>query len=350
MLYNPQSVPQTSRRPVIPWPNSMRRPAHDIVCWKYLIASCTVAAAVLGVGVGGGRLLFIPATSTESNRGDDTVLSNLYLTEVDRMLARGRIEAAAVQASPVAATNAHGYREAGARASQDDIDQEMAGLDKAVEHNPRDATAFRNRAKAWEARDRPNLALADYDEATRIAPNDPTAFRDRGELWRRLGVLDLALLDLDRAIRFTFADAEIYCDRGMVWNQKGEHDRAIADFSHAVKVDPRRACAYIGRGVALLAKGEPARARTDIHEAMVIDPSLRNVVVISESNTNPQKTGGRPDAPPRHDFLRLPDERVPGIAAMINDIVAEFDSATPPSPKITVTVPASRYQVRTSTK
>jgi tetratricopeptide (TPR) repeat protein len=347
MLYNPQSVPQ-----------------NDIVCWKYLIASCTVAAAVLGVGVGEGRPLFIPATSMESNRGDDT--------------GRALIEAAAVQASPVAATNAHAYREAGARrgadrshslgpvttaglsltpmettgaASQDDIDQEMAGLNKAVEHNPRDATAFRNRAKAWEARGEPNLALADYDEATRIAPNDPTALRDRGELWRRLGVLNLALLDLDRAIRLTFADAEIYCDRGMVWNQKGEHDRAIADFSHAIKVDPRRACAYIGRGVALLAKGEPARARADIHEAIVIDPSLRNVVVISESNTNPQKTGGRPDAPPDgHDLLRLPDEGVPGVAAMINDIVAEFDSATPPSSKITVTVPASRYQVRNSTK
>jgi len=321
MLYNPLSGPQ-----------------NDIAGWKYLIASCTVAAAVLGVGVGGGRLLFIPATSLESNRGDDN--------------GRGLIEAAAVQASPVAATNAHSYREAGARASQEnDIDQEMAGLDKAVEHNPRDATAFRNRAKAWEARGEPNLALADYDEATRIAPNDPTAFRDRGKLWRRLGALNLALLDLDRAIRFTFADAEIYCDRGMVWNQKGEHDRAIADFSHAIKVDPRRACAYIGRGMALLAKGEPARARADIHEAIVIDPSLRNVVVISESNTNPQKTGGRPDAPPDgHDLLRLPDEGVPSVAAMINDIVAEFDSATPPSPKITVTVPASRYQVRTSTK
>jgi tetratricopeptide (TPR) repeat protein len=237
----------------------------DIVSWKYLIAGCAVAAAVLGVAVVGGRLVPIPATSIVEGKHDDDT-------------GRALVEAAAVQPTPVAATEPHGHQEAGAKASQGEIDQAMAGFDQAIERNPRDATAFRNRAKAWEARGESHRALADYDVATRVAPDDPAAFRDRGELWRRLGALDRALLDLDRAIRFTFADADTYCDRGLVWNKKGDHDRAIADFSQAIKLDPRRACAYMGRGLALLGKGEPARARADIDEAILIDPSLRDVV------------------------------------------------------------------------
>jgi len=238
---------------------------NDIVSWKYLIASCAVAAAVLGVAVVGGRLAPIPATSiVESKHDDDT--------------GRALVEAAAVQLAPVAATEPHGHQEAGAKASQGEIDQAMAGFDQAIERSPRDATAFRNRAKAWEARGEAHRALADYDVAIRVAPDDPAAFRDRGELWRHLGALDRALLDLDRAIRFTFADADTYCYRGLVWNQKGGYDRAIADFSQAIKLDPRRACAYMGRGLALLGKGEPARAHADINEAILIDPSLRDVI------------------------------------------------------------------------
>jgi tetratricopeptide (TPR) repeat protein len=239
----------------------------DIVNWKYL--SCAVAAAVFGVAVIGERLVSIPGTSVvESKHDDDT--------------GRALVEAAAVQPTSVAVATAiesHGQQEADIHQEADvKIDQAMAGFDQAIERNPRDATAFRNRAKAWEARGETQRALADYDAAIRIAPDDPAAFRGRGEMWRRLGMLDRALLDLDRAIRFTFADADIYCHRGLVWDQEGDHDRAVADFNQAIKLDPRRACAYMGRGLALLGKGEPARARADLNEAIRLDPSLRDVV------------------------------------------------------------------------
>ena len=258
--------------------DQLRAHQNDIIDWKYL--SCAVAAAVFGVIVIGARLVSTPGTGVGETRHDD--------------IGRAQIEAAAVQPTPEAAAELHGpqepvavteavtepqgHQQAGAQASQGEIDHAMVTFDQAIERNPRDATAYTNRAKAWEARGEAQRALADYDAAIRFAPNDPAAFRGRGEMWRRLGVLDRALLDLDRAIRFTFADADIYCHRGLVWDQVGDHDRAIADFNQAIKLDPRRACAYMGRGLALLGKGEPARARADLNEAGRIDPSLRDVV------------------------------------------------------------------------
>jgi tetratricopeptide (TPR) repeat protein len=254
---------------------------NDIVDWKYL--GCAVAAALFGVAVIGTRLVSIPATGVEANKQHD--------------IGRARIEAVAVQPTPEATATASelqspqepvavtaalteplGHQQADVKASEGEVDQAMVALDQAIERNSRDATAYRNRAKAWEARGEAQRALADYDAAIRLAPNDPAAFRGRGEMWRRLGMLDRALLDLDRAVRFTFADADIYCHRGLVWDQVGDHDRAIADFNQAIKLDPRRACAYMGRGLALLAKGEPARARADLNEASRIDPSLRDAV------------------------------------------------------------------------
>jgi tetratricopeptide (TPR) repeat protein len=264
----------------------------DIVSWKYLI--CAGLAAVLGVAVVGERLVHTPATSTVQHKGDaGRTLVEAVAVQPSSMAATelpGRQEEAAGSAvqptTPVATSEPLGQQEAGAKkAAQGEVDQLMASLDQALERNPRDATALRNRAKAWEAKGEADRALADYEAAIRLAPDDPAAFRGRGGLWRRLGDFDRALLDLDRAVRFTFADAENYCDRGLVWNQKGDHDRAIADFSHALKLDPRRACAYVGRGLALLGKGESARARADFNEATLIDPNLRDVIAraIAES-------------------------------------------------------------------
>jgi tetratricopeptide (TPR) repeat protein len=176
MLYNPPGVHQ-----------------KDTVSTKYLIASCAVAAAVLGVAVVGGRLVPNPATSIVAGKHDGDT-------------GRALVEAGAVQPPPVAAIEPHDHQETASQgkssketaskdtvsqgmasqgmASQGEIDQAMTGFDQAIERNPRDATAFRNRAKAWEARGEPHRALADYDAAIRVAPNDPAAFRDRGEFWR----------------------------------------------------------------------------------------------------------------------------------------------------------------------
>ena len=246
----------------------LRIDRNDTVSWKYFC--CAIAAAIFGIAVI-VQFLWLPATSIL----DGEHATSIGNSRPDEDPGRAPVEVAAV---PVTAGEPSSERTADVNARQEQIDQAMMTLDEAIERNPHDAAAFRNRAKAWESKGDTDRALADYDAAIRVAPDDPVAFRDRGELWRRLGELDRALVDLDRAIRFTFADAAVYCDRGLVWNKKGEHDRALADFSHALKLDPHRACAYMGRGLALLGKGELAEARANINKAILIDPSLRYVV------------------------------------------------------------------------
>ncbi|MGJ4943422.1 tetratricopeptide repeat protein [Bradyrhizobium sp. HKCCYLS1011] len=249
----------------------LRIDRNDTVSWKYL--SGAIAVVIFGVAMV-AQLVWIPVTSIVEGEH----ATSIGTSRADEDTGQARIEVAAVPPAPITASEPHDQQETDANALQGEIEQAIAAFDRAIERNPRDATAFRKRAKAWESKGDTDRALADYDAAIRVAPDDPTAFRDRGELWRRLGALDRALADFDRAIRFTFADAGIYCDRGLVWNKKGEHDRAIADFSHALKLDPRRACAYMGRGLALLGKGELADARANINEAILIDPSLRSIV------------------------------------------------------------------------
>jgi tetratricopeptide (TPR) repeat protein len=294
--------------------------------WKRAIVQCSIAGAVLSVGLVAGSARFVPlpkAVTVAAKAEKDAMRESAEVPVVRLAVVQNRDHTtdehddakavswtigASITPPPAIISmdrklirdeppvdrrpgvDAKLYSERGIAAYRGgDLDRALADFDLAIRQDRNDAQAYRNRGKVWEDRDDHDRALADYDEAIRLDPNNPEAFHERGLVWRRKGELDSALIDLDRAIRFSFADAGYYCDRGLVWYEKGRHDRALADFNQAIKINPNFAAAYIDRGITLRARGDLEQASADFDRATKIDPN--SLIVIQRANFEPLKAG-----------------------------------------------------------
>ena len=77
----------------------------------------------------------------------------------------------------------------------------MQRTDQAIELDPRNAKAYRNRGNARRAKGDLDGAIEDYDQAIEIDPRNARYHNNRGNLRRAKGDLDGAIEDYDRAIQ-----------------------------------------------------------------------------------------------------------------------------------------------------
>jgi tetratricopeptide (TPR) repeat protein len=124
-----------------------------------------------------------------------------------------------------------------------------------------------------EEEKQPELAISYYDEAIRLDPKDVTAYVNRADAYRHNGDYDRAISDYDRAISLDPGLAIAYFGRGFAYGRKGDYDRAIADYDQAVRLDPQNARALVLRGDAYSRKGDPGRAASDYNQAITLDPT-----------------------------------------------------------------------------
>ncbi len=82
--------------------------------------------------------------------------------------------------------------------------QALADLDKAIELDPMNASAYNNRGllnsshgKGWQA------ALADYDKAVELDPDFAVAYYNRGHVYAELKMNEQAKADYDKALSLT---------------------------------------------------------------------------------------------------------------------------------------------------
>jgi tetratricopeptide (TPR) repeat protein len=82
---------------------------------------------------------------------------------------------------------------------QGDLDGAIADFTKALEHNPRDASAYMNRGTARSARGDQDGAIADTTKALEHNPRDADAYYNRGLARGNKGDRDEAIKDLQKA-------------------------------------------------------------------------------------------------------------------------------------------------------
>lgn len=73
---------------------------------------------------------------------------------------------------------------------KDDLDRAIADLNRAIQLDPQNGSAYFNRASAYELKGQLDRALADFDQAYRVAPGDPEVFVARCDLLEKLGRSD----------------------------------------------------------------------------------------------------------------------------------------------------------------
>jgi tetratricopeptide (TPR) repeat protein len=136
-----------------------------------------------------------------------------------------------------------------------DLDRQIAGctsfINRAAGGKEGMASAYTNRANAYDEKGDSQRALRDYNEAIRINPDHPFA----------------------------------YYNRGLFYGHHGDNEHAIADYTEAIRLKPNFGDAFKSRGAAYFSTDQPSKAAADWVKAaeLGVDPT----------NPNPQTPYGR---------------------------------------------------------
>ena len=148
----------------------------------------------------------------------------------------------------------------------------IADYDRAIELNPRYATAYHNRGIACSNLEEYERAIADYDRAIELSSQEPAAYRNRGIAYADLKQYQQAIADYERAIELNPEDATAYHNRGLAYRNLKEYERAVADYDQAIELNPEDATAYHNRGSAYGNLQEYQRAIADYERAIELNP------------------------------------------------------------------------------
>jgi tetratricopeptide (TPR) repeat protein len=127
----------------------------------------------------------------------------------------------------------------------------------AINIDPQDAEAYKNRGLAKYKSGDKKGAIADYDNAIRINPQYAEAYGNRGIAKDDLGDKKGAIADYDSAIRINPQYADAYYNRGNAKSDLDDKQGAIADYDSAIRINPQYAKAYTNR-----ADGATGRLKT----------------------------------------------------------------------------------------
>jgi tetratricopeptide (TPR) repeat protein len=123
-------------------------------------------------------------------------------------------------------------------------DQAISEFTKAIEIDPRNASAYSSRGNAYGEKGQYDQAISDYNKAIGIDPKDALTYGCRGDAYRKKGQYDQAISDYTKAMEINPKDVLAYSSRGFAYELKGQYDQAISDYNKAIEIDPRNAGAY----------------------------------------------------------------------------------------------------------
>jgi tetratricopeptide (TPR) repeat protein len=147
-------------------------------------------------------------------------------------------------------------------------------LDKAIQYDPDDATAFYKRGQLFAKNGDFQRAIEDFDKAIRLNPKDAEAFNNR--CWSRaiVGELQPALVDCNEALKIRPRYLDALDSRGFVRLKSGQLSSAIADYDAALQINPKHASSLYGRGIAKVRSGNTTGGNGDIAAAKLIQPDI----------------------------------------------------------------------------
>ena len=190
-----------------------------------------------------------------------------------------------------------------------DVDGAIAAYTEAIRLNPRNAEAYKERARTYAVKAAPERfpylwttwprdvldrykhhdtkslsdsrknEIADLTEAIRLAPNDSYARIDRARIYEEQGDLNKAISDYTEVIRLiSLRKADIHLNteallaRAWLLGKKGELDKAILDYTEVIRLRPHDAYARCCRSGMCERRGNLGKAIADCNEAVQLRP------------------------------------------------------------------------------
>ena len=108
---------------------------------------------------------------------------------------------------------------------------------KAIDFNPRLATAYVQRGNAYDGDGDYDGAIADYSTAIRLHPGLSFAYHGRGLTYALKGDYISSIADFTEVVIINPDFGPAYCDRGEAWLHLSEWDNARADLTVAKDMD-----------------------------------------------------------------------------------------------------------------
>ncbi|MGD1152000.1 MAG: tetratricopeptide repeat protein [Syntrophales bacterium] len=149
---------------------------------------------------------------------------------------------------------------------------------QAIELNPENAKAYRNRGVNYAMLANHNKAIKDLNKFVELSPKDAAdAYVSRGIVYAILGSYDQSIKDLNKAIALNPKDARAYRVRGDVHVRLVNYKKGIEDYTKAIKLSPKDAgYAYNYRGLVYERIGNYSQAIKDLNKAIALNPKNAN--------------------------------------------------------------------------
>jgi tetratricopeptide (TPR) repeat protein len=151
-------------------------------------------------------------------------------------------------------------------------DQALDDYNRALEVDPQDGAAYRDRGNVYGLQRRFDQALEDLNKALELDPQDATAYSGRGNIYSWLRRYDQALEDLNRALELDPQNVRAYLHRGRVYSWLRRYDQALEDLNRALKLDPQNGAAYRNRGNIYSWQQHYDQALEDLNRALEPNP------------------------------------------------------------------------------
>jgi tetratricopeptide (TPR) repeat protein len=152
------------------------------------------------------------------------------------------------------------------------LDSAIDDYTAAVNHNPKNIGALRNRGIIYVRKNEFDRALADFRQMILLDRNNAIGHSYHGFVLMEKGELDRAIGDFNTAIKLDGKNAEHFKHRARAFYRKHDLDRAVADYDQAAKLSPKDGSVFNDRAEIFIAKGEFDRAIADYDVTIRLDP------------------------------------------------------------------------------
>jgi tetratricopeptide (TPR) repeat protein len=105
------------------------------------------------------------------------------------------------------------------------------------------------------------------DRAIAVDPKDPTAYFQRANAYYAMGEYEKAIESYDQAIELDQNYANAYANRALVYHDQGKYKKAVADFNKAIALNQNYALAYNNRAITYAALNDYKAATKDARKA-----------------------------------------------------------------------------------
>lgn len=155
--------------------------------------------------------------------------------------AASRQQSQTERAQALAAQGVEAYR-------RNQYDEAVKLYTQSMTHRNDLAYVHYNRGLAHAALRNHEAARNDFTSALKINPKDASAYLQRADTWRVQKNFDEAMADVERALAIEPANAAVVIKRGDIFLDRQDNQRADSEYTRAIALDPKNAYALYSRG------------------------------------------------------------------------------------------------------